>query len=44
MIEIIFTINRVHRDFSGAEGVDADFHKVVVAERRTHGGNAFRWP
>ena len=34
---MVFTINRIHHDFSGAEGADADAHKVGVVERCKHG-------
>ena len=33
---MVFTINRIHHDFSGAEGADADAHKVGVVERCKH--------
>ena len=34
---MVFSINRIHHDFSGVEGVDADAHKVGVVERRKYG-------
>ena len=35
--EMVFSINRIHHEFSGVEGVDADAHKVGVVERRKYG-------